>query len=84
MKRHEHRQAQRDAHRKPLPPLRDPDLCDVCAEKIAEGALCRTLVDLNGHLPTLYGHADCIDKVIARNVEHGGRDLGEIGGGPRP
>ncbi len=84
MKRYERRQEERAAGRKPLPPRpapRDPDRCDVCRENIAQGALCRTLIDVNGHLPTIYGHAPCIDQVIAHNVEvNGGKDLGDLGG----
>ncbi len=55
--------------------------CDVCARTIAIGATCRTLVDLKGTLPTIYGDAACIDQVIAHNVEeHDAKYLGDVGG----
>jgi hypothetical protein len=86
--RHERRQAERRAARKPLPPVappRDPDQCDACGLKIAEGVVCRSLFDVRGIFPAMYGHASCIDQVIADRVENRGcTDLGEIGGGPRP
>jgi hypothetical protein len=54
--------------------------CGLCGLVLVDGEVCRLLVDSFGW--STYGHAACIDGLVAERVKLGDRYLGDRPAGP--